>query len=738
MIQGRKQLAAMALRIAIATVAVATVIVDAPVASAQPAAAIGRPLPDATLVKGTISVRIVDGSPSKPVVGTDVTLLVNGEARLARTDAAGRATFTGLPVGAMVQAKITDESKQDITSESFPVPDDGGARLMLSTKPFEGGGGMPGPIGGAMPEARSMSGQPRPDQGLPAGTFMVRVTYNNLALVNGESVDSEPPVGVPVYLVGYAADDSIKLVTKNTDAKGNATFTELDVSGATSYFALASLPRGSGRDRLISVPTVLDPQGGARVVLSGDKRTATTPPIDDYTKLIPSDGSMISANRVRVSIDGVGDPGTEITLYDAATMKPVGVAKTQRGKPDPTQVRGSANFVPRPDLAAGVLEIEIKGGMGTEANPLAGIEIRLVGVADDVPIENGIATTGMDGKAKITIKANPAAKAVLTINGKQMLSSGMELSTSGGKLDVTAQWPSVGKPEAMFEVADSAGPVFYAQTVMSGQIFRSLPVQVAPGIGAHANVYVYPRTLFTFDTHSFVEDQLLAVQGMFEITNYSWAPFKAPGPDGLLIKLPKRHKGAIIAAVDQADVAVAQGEGFRIMRPIPPGGKKFRAGYSMPIEDGEVSWQFDLPLGTWQSEMKIRQTPGMTVKLPQGVQGETQTASSGEPWFVITGVTIDRGQSMALTISGFPTEAAWRVWAPRIVGILVLLMLAGGIAFALDRAPGARAMPAADREARRTKLLDELVDLERRGVSNTKERHRKEQLIDELERLWGA
>jgi len=44
----------------------------------------------------------------------------------------------------------------------------------------------------------------------------------------------------------------------------------------------------------------------------------------------------------------------------------------------------------------------------------------------------------------------------------------------------------------------------------------------------------------------------------------------------------------------------------------------------------------------------------------------------------------------------------------------------------------------ADREVRRAKLLDELVDLERRGVSNSKERHRKEQLIDELERLWGA
>ena len=98
-------------------------------------------------------------------------------------------------------------------------------------------------------------------------------------------------------------------------------------------------------------------------MLSGEKRTATTPPIDDYSKLIPSDASMVTMNRIRVSIDGVGEPGTPVTLYDAATMKPAGVAKTERGAPDPSQVRGSANYSPRPDLPAGMLEIEVKGGM---------------------------------------------------------------------------------------------------------------------------------------------------------------------------------------------------------------------------------------------------------------------------------------------------------------------------------------------------------------------------------------
>jgi len=45
-----------------------------------------------------------------------------------------------------------------------------------------------------MPEARQISGQPRPDKDTPAGTYAVRLTYNNLKPENGKMVDSNPPV----------------------------------------------------------------------------------------------------------------------------------------------------------------------------------------------------------------------------------------------------------------------------------------------------------------------------------------------------------------------------------------------------------------------------------------------------------------------------------------------------------------------------------------------------------------
>ncbi len=709
--------------------------------NAQPAAAIGHPLPDGQLSVGTISVRVIAGAPSIPVTGADVTLLVNNEPRQARTDAAGRATFAGLAPGATVQAQIKDSDGKDISSDAFPVPDEGGARLMLSTKPFGGGGtGMPGaeatgPMmggGAGMPEARAMSGQPRPERSDPVGTYTVRVTYNDLKMEGGKLSDPKPPVGTLVSIVGYAADDTIKVVTQPLGADGHVTFDGLDQTGGTSYFVLATLPRNNASDKLIAVPAVLDAQSGVRCVLSGEKRDSTAPPIDDYTKLVAQDGSATPAGKVRVTLDGVPvDAAAKVTLYDAATMKPVGVQSPHEGAPDPSQVRAGADFKQMKDYPAGTFEVEVKGGPGQTMNPMPGVTVQLVGEGDKA-IEGAAATTGMDGKAKLVIKPANGVKAVLMINGKQMGSAPMDLVLTGGKLDVTANWADKGRPEALFDVTPAPGQVLFAETTMNRQLFRSLPFQMAPEVGTHASVYVYPRTLFTFSVHSFIEDQLLAVQGNFEITNYAWAPYRAPGTDGLVIKLPPGHKGGIIAPQDQGDVSVADHEGFRLMRPIPPGGRKFRAGFSLPVVDGQVEWNFDLPMGTWQSGMEIRQNEGMTVKLPPGVTGETRQASTGEPWFVVDNITIERGQSMVMTITGLPAAEKWKIWVPRVVGVLVLLTLLGGIGFAVTRpSPGAKL----DHDARRAKLLDELVDLDRDGKQDTR---RRAQIVDELERLWGA
>src|SRR6185436_5801388 len=204
----------------------------------------------------------------------------------AKADGSGRATFRDLPPGATVQATILDEQQKPQTSEAFPVPPSGGTRLMLSTKPFTGapashalGAGAPGAQGA--PEARAMSGQPRPDRAMEPGSYQVRLTYNNLSVQSGAATDSQPPEGEVVTLVGYRSDGTIDVHTQPTDKEGHTVFAGLDVSGNTAYFALARLPRGGGMDRLMAIPMVPDTQVGAKLILSGDKRDAKSEPIDE-------------------------------------------------------------------------------------------------------------------------------------------------------------------------------------------------------------------------------------------------------------------------------------------------------------------------------------------------------------------------------------------------------------------------------------------------------------------------
>ena len=65
------------------------------------------------------------------------------------------------------------------------------------------------------------------------------------------------------------------------------------------------------------------------------------------------------------------------------------------------------------------------------------------------------------------------------------------------------------------------------------------------------------------------------------------------------------------------------------------------------------------------------------------------------------------------------------------IGLVVVLLIIGGIVFALDRSKVDHASTA-QREERRQKLLEELVELEKSG----KNEKRREQIMAELEKLW--
>ena len=90
----------------------------------------GIPLPDPQLPAGTITVRVVRGSLSNNVPDQTVELREGDNVATAVTDAEGRAEFLTLNPGATVVA-ATELDGVRLASQPFPVPGQGGIRLML-------------------------------------------------------------------------------------------------------------------------------------------------------------------------------------------------------------------------------------------------------------------------------------------------------------------------------------------------------------------------------------------------------------------------------------------------------------------------------------------------------------------------------------------------------------------------------------------------------------------------------
>lgn len=705
-------------------------------AFAQIAGAVGRALPSGDLPVGTVTVRVLAGDMSKTEIGRAVTATVNGQTRTVSTDDSGRATFSDLPVGAVVALAVQGAEPSATSMAQVTVPAAGGLRLMLSSKPL--GGDAPAPdaqpnapadtsarapvASGGMPAPRSMSGTPRDEQADPPAQITVRVTYNDLA-------DAQKPEGLVVQLVGYKWDNSISLQTATTDADGRVIFSKLDRTGGTSYFAMALLPRNGGFDRTMSQPIIANAVG-QRVMLSGDKRDATAPPVDDLANFLPQ--PPVAVGHVRVSFVGAPENVGVVQLKDVATGK---VIAETNGAATPGAAEPTVAFAADPQVPVRTLDVKAFAIDAGKTSGLAGVTIRLLpaagGAAAQVaPLE---ATTAADGSVRIS-NVGPGAKiATAVVNGKTLTSAPFDVTATGGMLTISQVVAGSEPVVTLAAAAATAGQPVYVETTMHGNLYRSMPFQIVPDRGTSANLFIYPRTLFTFSLGGAPEDRYLGMGGKFEVTNYAWAPYRAT-EDGLVIPFPKGHVGAEIAEKDKADVTVEREVGVRILRPIPPGGRAFNAAFSLPVKDGAVTWTWALPLGTYQSGMQIKSVGAMRVLPPANVEGGFQKApQSGVDYYVMPQITLLPNQAFELRIAGLPAVPQWKILAPRVAGVVVLFVLIAGTVLALRRADRARVAADANGAAgaSREALLAELATLTWRNENPERQAALRAQLLDQ-------
>jgi hypothetical protein len=113
--------------------AIVVALLVAGMASAQdmpdPALIHGRAIPAAELADGTVTVRVVREAIGNDAPGQEVRIIGGGATRTARTDAQGRAEFTGLP-GGELRAEATVDG-EELVSQPFSPPASGGLRVIL-------------------------------------------------------------------------------------------------------------------------------------------------------------------------------------------------------------------------------------------------------------------------------------------------------------------------------------------------------------------------------------------------------------------------------------------------------------------------------------------------------------------------------------------------------------------------------------------------------------------------------
>ena len=216
--------------LAAAAFALGTIALVTP-ASAQIADAFGRPLPSPDMAPGSVSVLVIAG------VDRQAGREHRGHAHRQR-HAARRAHGLRAATRSSRTCRRARRSRPPsrtrtagVTSQPFTLPGDSGVQVhpddpavripaaaAAPFAPFAGGAGK-------MPEPRQMSGQGRGEQKDQPGTLTVRLTYDDFK--------DAAPVGVPVTVVGYHADQTIDVHTLLSDKDGRAQFTNLDRTGAT-------------------------------------------------------------------------------------------------------------------------------------------------------------------------------------------------------------------------------------------------------------------------------------------------------------------------------------------------------------------------------------------------------------------------------------------------------------------------------------------------------------------------
>jgi hypothetical protein len=210
----------------------------------------GIPRPDPKVPAGTITVRLIRGSFANPLAGVEAELVntVSNDKRREKTDAAGRATFSGLPSGTYEARAVVDGDA--LASQPIELSASPGIAVMLV---FEKSAAE------QQKELGKPDGKARVDQALPGGVLLIKVV--------DETGQPLPGLQVVANHADRGTEKVDALAQKTTGADGTARYEGLLTGAGDGY--LVSVLRDGAAYR--SKPFRLVQNHGSQLVMEARK-----------------------------------------------------------------------------------------------------------------------------------------------------------------------------------------------------------------------------------------------------------------------------------------------------------------------------------------------------------------------------------------------------------------------------------------------------------------------------------
>jgi hypothetical protein len=370
-------------------------------------------------------------------------------------------------------------------------------------------------------------------------------------------------------------------------------------------------------------------------------------------------------------------------------------ASAQVNMPDPSAIHGTP--LPAPELADRTVTVRVvRERMG---NNIAGQAVTLKAGAATL---NG--KTDEQGRAQFDgLTAGTVVQATTIVDGETLTSKEFPVPAKGGVRVALISGIAAAAAKEKTE-AEAAAKMPARQGVVE--------------IGPESRIIVE------------YQDDNLTVFYLLEVTNNARTPIDIGGP--LLIQLPTGAAGASMMQGSSPN-ASAQGDMVTITGPFPPGKTVAQVGFSLPQVRTNHTLIQKWPVALSQVFVGVEKIGNMQVASPQ-LTDVREMNSDGQPFIMATGPRLNAGDTLIVNLTGLPAHSN----TPRNVALIaVVVMFALGAWFALTPAK-AHAAQDAKLQARRDKLMNEVVGLERKRRSkplSDAEDARLQRITGELERV---